>query len=686
MNDCCDLELTIHRQDQKYAVDFRFSDPNSQADVGAGARTEMFASFDPGKLQGYLIKGDMKGYGEELTRQFFSDNNLVTEFSGFRRAIEREEDRLRVRLNIRPSAQALYRFRWETLRDPGSGVKLATDQRIYFSRYLLSKSARRVPARPKGQLKVLVLVASPEGLKDYDPPLAEVKKTPEVEAIRSSLGDATIEVLEKATLDGLTEALGSNEYDVLYVVAHGVFKGKDESEGYLLLEDEDGKEKRASATEFVNRMSELEHPPRLIVLASCQSGGSGTGDILSSLGPRLAEVGIPAVLAMQDDLTMKTNARFMPRFFEELQKDGQIDRALNVARSQVQEEDDFWVPVLFMRLKDGRLWEVPAGQLASQGVEGIKASAALLKLSPEAYSRTIKSFETASQQIERMATYKDLHDLLHKLQVDIYNMAIYPAADFPKNARAGAELLQYKAKMGRLVSDLKGILASPAVDPREKDWVGYIEIAYQTLDKALTTGDATLLRNALDVLKSVIVRQPTVINGILTKAAGELQLKMLAEALSGLSKEAQEGSLDAARLGQIQEGAEAILALSNKLTALVNDHDAWQGVSDKWGNFEESQMDMLKILWPSLKVEAGRLYLDREEDWATQLSAASDALDQALAGNNPWDLTQAFITYQSGVVDRFFKVDTDLKNLCGEVRKISDPLKKALEDMERSAK
>jgi hypothetical protein len=47
-------------------------------------------------------------------------------------------------------------------------------------------------------------------------------------------------------------------------------------------------------------MSELPHHPRLVVLASCQSGGSShDGGALTALGPRLAEIGVPAVLAMQ---------------------------------------------------------------------------------------------------------------------------------------------------------------------------------------------------------------------------------------------------------------------------------------------------------------------------------------------------------------------------------------------------
>jgi hypothetical protein len=49
----------------------------------------------------------------------------------------------------------------------------------------------------------------------------------------------------------------------------------------------------------------------------------------------------------------------MPFFFKDLQKDGQIDRAIAVARGVVRNRHDYWMPVLFMRLKNGRIWYVP---------------------------------------------------------------------------------------------------------------------------------------------------------------------------------------------------------------------------------------------------------------------------------------------------------------------------------------
>ena len=87
------------------------------------------------------------------------------------------------------------------------------------------------------------------------------------------------------------------------------------------------------------------HRPRIVVLASCQSAGSG-GVGLAALGPRLAEAGVPAVIAMQGNVLMTTAAEFMQSFFKELLVDGQIDRAVAVARGNVRRSPDDWMPVL----------------------------------------------------------------------------------------------------------------------------------------------------------------------------------------------------------------------------------------------------------------------------------------------------------------------------------------------------
>jgi hypothetical protein len=352
-----DIELTIHRHDQQnYAVDFRYSDsdPYSQSEVRLGAGQAAYATFDFAALDELRELGDMKAYGQALTDSLFRGEELRTALAQARAAVEQMRGSLRLRLNIHPAAGELNTLRWETLLDPQGGICFSTDQNIHFSRYLASMDWRPVRLRAKGELKALVAVAAPQGLDAYK--LASVDKPAEVESITSGLGEIPATILEKATLNNLVSALQSDEFDILYLVAHGTFVN---GETLLWLEKEDGSVDRLPGGELATRLRELENRPRLVVLASCQSAGRGKGDMLAALGPRLAAAGIPAVLAMQDNLTMETNAKFTPVFFSELQKDGQIDRALSTARGLVRDQTDWWVPALFMRLKSGRLWYTP---------------------------------------------------------------------------------------------------------------------------------------------------------------------------------------------------------------------------------------------------------------------------------------------------------------------------------------
>jgi hypothetical protein len=357
MNPCADIEITLHRQDQQnYAVDFRFSDsdPNNQTEVRLAAGQAALARFDLEQLRELAALGEMPEYGRALTEGLFADERLRTAFAQARAAAEQTRAALRLRLNIHPGALELFALRWETLSDPQSGLSLATDQNVYFSRYLSSQDWRPVRLRAKGELKALAVIAAPAGLDAYK--LASVEKSVETATIAAGLDGIALTVLDKATLPALSQALSAAEFDLVYLVAHGSFVN---GEAYLWLENETGGVDRVPGAELVTRVRQLEKRPRLVVLVSCQSAGKGEGEVLAALGPRLAEAGVPAVLAMQANVQMETIAKFMPLFLSELQKDGQIDRALSVARGVVRTQPDWWAPVLFMRLKSGRLWYVP---------------------------------------------------------------------------------------------------------------------------------------------------------------------------------------------------------------------------------------------------------------------------------------------------------------------------------------
>jgi hypothetical protein len=369
MNKYAELEIGLHRRDAgSYSVDFRFSQPESEADVRLAQSQSTQVTFDFDQLK--EISHDAEAYGTKLTQDFFADPAVSNAFSQARTSAQSLDYPLRLRLLIGPSAPELHSLRWETLRDPQDDTPLCTTENLLFSRYLSSLDWRPVRLRPQGELKALALIANPSNLGDYN--LAAVDVDGELERARAALSDIPLTSLpgqeedQYATLDNLINSLRAQEYDILYLVCHGAMV-KDEP--WLWLEDDQGKVARTSGGELVIHLKELTKRPRLVVLASCQSAGKSAGDALAALGPSLAEAGIPAVIAMQGNISMQTVAEFMPVFFDELQRDGQIDRSLAVARGAVRGKPDFWMPALFMRLKSGRIWYVPGFSDDRQGFE-----------------------------------------------------------------------------------------------------------------------------------------------------------------------------------------------------------------------------------------------------------------------------------------------------------------------------
>jgi hypothetical protein len=359
-----DLELALRRHDERsYSVDLRYNAPDSDADQRLIADGDGVVEIDVHALR--QLEPDWKAYGSALHHAVFA-GAVGSAFSDAGKNAQSRDAILRVRLVIEPSAPELHSVHWETL------PMLASEQ-IAFSRYLSSMDWRPVKTRPLGSLtaslKALVVVANPANLDEYQPggrPLAPVDVSGEFGRARAALGSIEVQSLLSpghATADNIVRRLREG-FDILYLVCHGALIERQPRlwEPRLYLERADGKVAAVSGTELVRLIQDLPQRPRLVVLASCQSAGTGVaeeaGSMATALGPQLAQAGIPAVLAMRGNISMETVAKFMPEFFRELVRDGQIDRAVSVARRAVQARSDYWIPVLYMRLRNGRLWYV----------------------------------------------------------------------------------------------------------------------------------------------------------------------------------------------------------------------------------------------------------------------------------------------------------------------------------------
>jgi formylglycine-generating enzyme required for sulfatase activity len=363
MTDYADVEVRLSRSGPGvYEISSRYKRAGSVSDRPL-TKHKPLMHLDVKEMRQYEL--NVGEYGRKLAGALFEDEALSDAFERVRNLAEHDRVQLRTRFFIDHDAPELHQLRWETIRDPNNmDVTLFTRENVLCSRYLFSSDWRRVERTSQAAARALVVIADTgdnvEGLKP-------VNVIDELKRARESLRPISMTALAsggKANLEQIKHALRGG-YDIFYLVCHGILL---EDEPTLYLETPSGEPHPVSGGELVNFLDDLPHRPNLLVLASCESSGTGrTGDngVLSALGPRLAEAGIPAVVAMQGNVQVKTVERFMPAFFTEMQRDGQIDRAIAAARSLVKSEGlpDWWAPVLLTRFDDGRLWSAEAGPI-----------------------------------------------------------------------------------------------------------------------------------------------------------------------------------------------------------------------------------------------------------------------------------------------------------------------------------
>ena len=361
------LVLTITRADAGYTATLVAALPNGDAQLAAGVAL----TISHAGLRALELLPD--AYGAALTAMVFPAP-LREAWARGRGAGEGAAQPLRLCLALDAGDDALHALLWETLRDPLTNLPLARGEAVRLARYLPSASMADLtpPPRPSLRAVVAVAAATPVGAAPVDVPGL-------TGAAGTGLSDIPKNVLDgrdgrpAATLANLTSALRDGA-PILFLACHGALV---EGEPYLWLEQaEPGPYRPVSGAAFVEALAQLQHQPLLVVLASCQGAGTSY-EVLRAVGPQLARIGIGAVLAMREQISVATLDALLPPFFRELRRDGAIDRAIAAARAALGEAHPWWLPVLWLRARDGHLWREdvtpptpPSGTTGTANVSG----------------------------------------------------------------------------------------------------------------------------------------------------------------------------------------------------------------------------------------------------------------------------------------------------------------------------
>jgi hypothetical protein len=203
------------------------------------------------------------------------------------------------------------------------------------------------------------MVSSPEDA----PPLDVPRERRNLEqAVRGLERAHAVETtwLEQATLLALLNKLQDRDYHVFHYIGHGGFD-KDADTGVLLLENERHLGHRVSGQRLATILGSHQSL-RLAVLNACEGARTSRRDPFAGVAASLVRREVPAVIAMQFEITDKTAVLFAGQFYKALARGYTVDAALAWARLAIFADgnDIEWgTPVLIMRSPDGRIFEVP---------------------------------------------------------------------------------------------------------------------------------------------------------------------------------------------------------------------------------------------------------------------------------------------------------------------------------------
>jgi hypothetical protein len=370
----------------------------------------------------------LESFGTQLFQAAFSGS--VGECLGrSRMAAEREDAGLRVRLRL---PGALANIPWEYLYDAEHGF-LGLDPETTLVRYLELPTRPR-PFRISPPLRILAMISAPSDVP-------ELEAEEEWSKLNDTLGDlrdrgmVQVDLLQGGTLAALQRPLRLSEYHVLHFIGHG---GYDENaqDGALALEGAN-RETRLVTGRDLGMMIRDHRSLRLVVLNACEGARSAPDDPFGGVAQALVRQGIPAVIAMQFEISDPAALVFSQSFYQAIADGLPVDVAAVEARRTMFAEGnevEWATPVLYLRSPDGRVFargriSPPESQVQEQAERQAQEQAVRQAQEEAGRQAQQEAQRQAQQEAERQAQQEAERQAQQEAQRQVQGQAVRQAQE-----------------------------------------------------------------------------------------------------------------------------------------------------------------------------------------------------------------------------------------------------------------
>lgn len=335
----------------------------------AGSATHTFAlPFSPVELENFCLKigrprrgirrvdspemAAAKTFGKKLFVSVF-DRELM---GCWRSSLDQAEAKgMGLRLRLRLHAPELIDLPWEYLYYPALNRFLVWAVETPLVRFVdLPQPMQPLAVAPP--LRILAMISNPVETSGLDVEHEWEQLNAALEKLIAP-GLVELERLSVATLSALHAQLRRGPYHIFHFIGHGVFD-EQAQDGMLLLEDEQGRGQRVSGQKL-GMLLHNHRQLRLAVLNACEGARVARSDPFAGAALSLVQQGIPAVIAMQFEITDVAAITFAREFYRALADGYPVDSAMVEARTGIYalgNDVEWGTPVLYLHAPDGRIF------------------------------------------------------------------------------------------------------------------------------------------------------------------------------------------------------------------------------------------------------------------------------------------------------------------------------------------
>jgi len=316
-----------------------------------------------------------------------------------------------LRLVLRIQDPGLAALPWEFMYDERKAEFICLSRDTPIVRYPHAPQPVQ-PLLVDPPLRILCMAVSPTDLE----PLDVQRERQRLDEAIKRLGDlVTVTWLEGKTWQDLQAIIQKGSWHIFHFIGHAGFN-ESRREGFIVLANDKGRSFELAATQLARLLDSRQL--KLVVLNACEGARGNTLDVFSSTASVLIRSRVPAVVAMQYEITDAAAIEFSRSFYRAIAQGLSLEAAVVEARKAisigVNNTVEWGTPVLYLRSASGRLFNVDlkphqAKKLYEEASAALAASNWSLAIEKtKTYLEQVPNHEGAQQLLQTAETQRAL--------------------------------------------------------------------------------------------------------------------------------------------------------------------------------------------------------------------------------------------------------------------------------------